>query len=94
MKPVQVAILQYLKKRFVLVHKKFTNEWNRITKLFFSHLNSRSDFNYYSNLIHSHFSNFQAETTIKEHTNGFSSIDLSKPLVVKGDGKKLPQNPP
>ena len=56
-----------------------------------SHLNPRS----YShpNHIHSHFYNSQAETTITQHSNPSPSLDLSKPLVVKGDGKIYPRNP-
>ena len=60
-------------------------------KLLSPHLHPRS----HSHITNdnSHFSNSQAETTITQHSDKSPSIDLSKPLVVKQDGKSYPRNP-
>ena len=73
------------------MHKTFADESRRVKTLSSSHLHPRSNFNL--NHLHSYFSNSQAETTIIQHSNTSPSLDFSKPLVVKGDGKIYPCNP-
>ena len=42
-------MLQHLKEQDMIVHKTFTNETKRITKIISTHHTSRSRSNYYSN---------------------------------------------
>ena len=80
-----------MREQVVLIQKTLAHESRIIKKLLSSHSHSRS----HSNLNHAHslFSNSQAETTITQHSNTSPSLDLSKYLVVIGDGNVYPRNP-
>ena len=88
-KSLQPTALQDLREQAVLVHKTLADEAKRIKKLLSSHLYPRSH-SHITN-AYSHFSNSQAETTITQHSDTSLSIDLSKSLVVKQDGKIYPR---
>ena len=67
----------------MLVHKIIVEESKRIKEVLYSNLNYRLHFN--PNHVHSHFSNYQAETSVNQYSNSSPSFDSSKPLAVKGD---------
>ena len=73
------------------MHKIFFDESRRIKKLLSSH--SRPRLHSHINHVHSAFFDSQTETIITQHSNTFPSLDFSKSLVVKGDGKHYPRNP-
>ena len=60
--------------------QNLADETKHITKFLSSHLHSRSHSNFYSGFAHSHFSNFQAKFTIKQHTNISSQLDYHQNL--------------
>ena len=72
------------------MHKTLADESKQIILLLSFHLNYRSHSHH--NHAHPHFSNYQAKTTITHHSNTFLSLDLTKPLVVKGYGKSYTRN--
>ena len=74
----------------MFVHTTLADKSKRNEKKY-SHFNCRSHFN--PNYVHFQFCNSQAETTITQHSNNSPFFVLTKPLVVKGDGKIYPRNP-
>ena len=87
---LQTAALQSFRERVVFMKKNPVDKSKRIKILLSFHLNYRS----YSNLNHvySNFSNSEVKTTITQYSTLSPSLDLSKPLVVKGDGKSYSRN--
>ena len=78
----------------ILEHQKLVDETKCISKLLPSLIYPRSNSNFYSDYIHSHFSNSQVEITMEQHTNTSPQlVSQSKPLVIKEDRKRYPKNP-